>query len=101
MTKLVSLWTQGFRALDAERRGALQERDEQIKRSMKQAERKEADAADDDGYFDERGLDKYDVPVVDSELKAELRKKVGPGDEQLWAQQGYLDRCCTGAWGRL
>jgi len=100
-TKLVSLWTQGFRALDAERRHARRERDEQIKRSIKQAERKEADAADDGGYFDDLRLDSADVPVADPELKAELGKRVDPDEVRRWAKEGYPDRCCTGAWGRL
>ena len=99
--KLVSLWTQGFRALAAERRSARRERDEQIKRSMKQAERKEADAANDGGYFDDRQLDKADVPAADPELKAELGKRVDRGEEQRWAREGHPDRCCTGAGGRL
>lgn len=101
--QLIRLWTDGFTALYAKRKRNSQEiyDYEKIKQSMKETERKEADAADDNGYFEERMPDSADVPPADRELKAELNKKVAPGDEMRWAQEGNRDRCCTGAWGRL
>tara|TARA_Y100000768_G_scaffold376349_1_gene348316 strand:- start:1866 stop:2567 length:702 start_codon:yes stop_codon:yes gene_type:complete len=103
VTQLIRLWTDGFGALYAKRRSNSQEMYdyEQIKQSMKETERKEVDAVDDNGYFEERMPDSDDVPPVDPELKAELDKKVARGDEKRWAQEGHRDRCCTGAWGRL
>ena len=99
--KIVALWRDGFTTLDAKRKSERLAIYEQIKKSMQETERKEADAADDDGYFDDRTPDTYDVPSADRELRAELQKKVTPGDEKRWAQEGSRDRCCTGAWGRL
>ena len=101
--QLIRLWTDGFAALDAKRKSNSREiyDYEKIKQSMKETERKEADAANDDGYFEELMPDRDDVPLADPELKAELIKKVTPGDETRWAQEGNRDRCCTGAWGRL
>ena len=101
--QLILLWTDGFGALHAKRRSNSQEMYdyEQIKQSMKETERKEADAMDDNGYFEARMPDSDDVPPIDPELRAELDKKVARGDEKRWAQEGHRDRCCTGAWGRL
>lgn len=101
--RLIDLWLTGFAALDEKRKRSSQVvyDYEQIKQSMRETERKEADAVNDNGYFEERTPDSGDVPSIDPELRAELKKKVARGDEKRWAQEGHRDRCCTGAWGRL